>query len=177
MHSESKSPESIERSSTWKRTLLLGAAAGLFAMGAIAPINRVLDRLVSDDQRRRERRVRKGSPHALAGPTAGEKLLGRKLTQGEMRGARFAFTVTYGIGWGILYALVRSRIPAAGRFAGLPFAVPFYALCDGVIAPALQLSPSVTRVPWQLNAKELANHIAWTASTELVHRSVGRIQR
>jgi putative membrane protein len=47
--------------------------------------------------------------------------------------------------------------------------------CDGLIAPLLRLTPPPGRLPWQVNAKKLANHVAWTAAAELVHRGVARI--
>ena len=49
------------------------------------------------------------------------------------------------------------RLPP--RALGMLFAVPFYLACDGVIAPLLGLMPTVTRVRWQLDAKDFANHV------------------
>lgn len=155
----------------------LAATSGLVGMAVVAPVDRALDLLVSERQRRREQRVRTGSPHAIAGPTLATKLIGRNLTAREARGARMAFSLLYGAGWGLVYALIRARIPRARRCGGLPFALPFYALCDGILAPALRLGPPIARIPWQFNAKELANHVVWTASTELVHRSIASMQR
>lgn len=31
-------------------------------------------------------------------------------------------------------------------------------------------SPNLRRVPWQPSAKEMANHIAWTATAEMIQR-------
>lgn len=152
------------------RDLLRGALAGVLASAAVAPVDAVLGQLVSNAQKRRERRVRKGSPHSLAGPRAGARLAGRKLSRKEERLARALFTTSYGIGWGMVYALVRRRFPAVSRGLGLPFAIPFFVACDGVIAPMLGLTPSLHRVPWQIDAKELANHGAWTAGAELLLR-------
>ncbi len=170
MKSRSPGMEGV-RSSAWSHPLAIGALAGVLASIAVAPVDRLLDRWVPSDPRRRERQVRRGSPHAIAGPTAARELLGRRLSRAEERGSRLAFSAAYGVGWGILHALVRARIPFVSRLGGLPFALPFFVLCDGAIAPALRLSPSIGRLPWQVNAKELANHVVWTAAAEAVHRS------
>jgi putative membrane protein len=58
---------------------------------------------------------------------------------------------------------------------GLPFAVPFFFGCDGAMAPLMGVSPGIQKIPWQLNAKELGNHVAWTLAAEAVHRLVPRI--
>lgn len=150
--------------------LALGAAAGLAAMAATAAADRLLDPLVSREQKRRERRIRRGSPHEVAGPRFGASLVGRPLDAREKDVARAGFSLAYGIGWGLIHALVRRSVPAASRAGGLPFAVPFFLLCDGAIAPLLGLTPTLRRVPWQLNAKELANHVVWTAGAEAAQR-------
>ena len=154
--------------------LLVGAGAGLLASVVTGLCDRLLDPLISDEQRAREKLVRAGSPHQLAGPTAATKLLGRGLTAGEERASQTAFAGVYGLGWGLLHAAVRRQVPQVRRFAGLPFAVPFFLLCDGLIAPLLKLTPSIHRVPWQLDLKELTNHAAWTATAEMTHRAAGR---
>jgi len=151
--------------------LLIGAAAGCLAMLATAAADRLLEPLVDARQRRREHELREGSPHALAGPSFARRLLGRPLGEGEMRVARLAFSVAYGFGWGAVYAAARRRSPVLGRAWGLPFAVPFFVLCDGVIAPLLGLTPTLDRLPWQPSAKELANHAVWTAATDRLHRA------
>jgi hypothetical protein len=39
------------------------------------------------------------------------------------------------------------------------------------------LTPTLEKVPWQLNAKELANHAAWTATVEMTHRYADTLRR
>lgn len=156
--------------------LLVGAAAGILASVMTGAVDRLLGKFVSQQQKQREKRVRQGSPHELAGPRFGEKLLGRKLTQRGERQAQRAFGTAYGIGWGLIYALVRRQVPQVSKAAGLPFAVPFFLACDGALAPLLKLTPTLEKVPWQLNVKELLNHTAWTVSAEMAHRLGRRIR-
>jgi hypothetical protein len=157
-----------------RHPLLVGAVAGLIAGAVTAQSDRLLDRLVSDAHKRRDRRVRKGSAHEVAGPYFAEKLSGRRLSRQGKKRARLAFGVAYGLGWGLLHGRIRRRFPSLTRLLGLPFAVPFFFACDGCIAPLLGVSPRLTRIPWQPSLKEMGNHITWTAVSELVHRLAGR---
>lgn len=157
------------------RQMLIGIGAGLAGTAAAAVVDRLLDPLVSTEQKLREKLVRSGSPHETVAPKVARKMLAHRPSRAEARFARSAFGLGYGVLWGIVYALTRRFVPGVSSVAGIPFAVPFYFACDGVIAPLLRLSPVITRLPWQLDAKELANHLAWTAAAEIVHRSADRL--
>ncbi|MBU5638238.1 DUF1440 domain-containing protein [Geomonas sp. Red69] len=153
--------------------VLVAMAAGLVAGAVAAVSDRMLDPLVTQKQKRRDRRVREAPAHRMAGPHFGAKLLGRRLDAREKKRARALFGVIYGLGWGVIHGRLTGRYPFLTRWGGLPFAVPFFFACDGLIAPSLGLSPRLGRIPWQPSAKELGNHIAWTAAAELVHRVAG----
>ncbi|HBA87552.1 MAG TPA: DUF1440 domain-containing protein [Geobacter sp.] len=157
-----------------RHPLLVGLAAGLVAGAVAGRSDKLFDRLVSKEHKRRERKVRKGSPHQLAGPHFAEKILGRKLDEEQKKRARLAFSVVYGVGWGLIHGTLRQRFPKLSRWGGLPFAVPFFFACDGFIAPGLGLSPNLRRIPWQPSLKEMGNHVVWTAAAELVHRLAAR---
>lgn len=156
-------------------TLLTGIAAGLLAGVVTGRADRLGDRLVSERQKRREKQVREASAHKVAGPHFARKLLGHELSETQARRARAAFGAGYGVMWGLIHAGLREKYPSLSRFVGLPFAVPFFLGCDGAIAPLLGVSPGIGKIPWQINSKELANHIAWTLTAETVHRLAARI--
>lgn len=157
------------------RTLLTGVAAGLLAGAVTGQLEKLTTRLVSEEQRRREKRVREDSAHRLAGPHFARKILGHEPSGKEIRIARAAFGVSYGVVWGLVYAGLRGKVPAVSRFLGLPFALPFFLGCDGAMAPLLGVSPGIGKIPWQINSKEIGNHIAWTATAEAVHRLASRL--
>ena len=154
--------------------LLVAAAAGLIAGAVAGRGNKLLDHLVSDRQKRRERRVREGSAHEMAGPYFAAKLFDKRLSTVEKKRARLAFGVLYAFGWGLIHSGMRKRFPQLSRWAVLPFAIPFFFACDGLIAPLLGISPGLRRIPWQPSAKEICNHITWTAAAEFVHRLAER---
>jgi uncharacterized membrane protein YagU involved in acid resistance len=155
--------------------LLIGIAAGLIGNVVAGGTNRVLSRFVTENQKRREREVRDAPPHEIAGPRVAEKISGRDLSDEAKRRAQIAFTLAYGIGFGLLYAAARRRLPWTSRVAGLPFGVAFFGFCDGLMAVRLRLTPPPQRIPWQPNVKELGNHFAWTATAEMVHRAAERV--
>jgi putative membrane protein len=159
---------------TQTRNLLTGAAAGLLAGFVVGKVDRLADRLVSEQQKRLEKQVREDSAHKMAGPYFARKILGHELSPKAKRMSRAAFGVTYGLMWGLIYAGLREKFPNVRKYMGLPFAVPFFFGCDGVIAPLLGVSPGIRKIPWQINTKEMVNHIAWTMTAETVYRFLSR---
>ncbi len=159
-----------------RHPMLVGVAAGLFAGAVAGRTDRIFDRLVSKEQKKRDRRVREASAHQIAGPRFASKIAGRRLNAKEKKRATLAFSVAYGLGWGLIHSGLRKRFPRLSRWGGLPFAIPFFFACDGMIAPALGVSPKLNRIPWQPSAKEMGNHIAWTAAAEFVHRMAARVR-
>lgn len=156
------------------RDVLMGMGAGLLANLAVGVVDGILSRLISEEQRAREAEVREASPHDLAGKALARRLAKRAPSPAQTRLGKLGVTLAYGMVWGAAYALVRRKLPGVSRAAGLPFAVPFFYLCDGLIAPRLGLTPPMSKVPWQPNAKELANHAAWTAAAEMTMRAASR---
>lgn len=154
--------------------ILTGIAAGLIAGVVAGQAQKMLDPLVSDKQKRQDRRVREASAHEMAGPYFARKITGKKLDSKEKKQAKTMFNLAYGIGWGMIYAGMRKKFPTVARWGGLPFAIPFFFACDGTLAPLFGVSPNLRRIPWQPSAKEMGNHIAWTFAAEMVHRVVAR---
>ncbi len=152
------------------KDLLIGVTSGIAASAVVGVTDRALDRFVSAEQKAREKLVRSGSGHEVAAGKFARRVAGAHPSERGERLGRLAFAMLFGTGWGLVYSALRRKVPALSRFGGLPFAVPFFLACDGTIAPLVGFSPTVTKIPWQLNAKELANHVAWTATAEGVQR-------
>ncbi len=154
--------------------LLTGVAAGLIAGAVAGRTDQFLDRFVSKKQKKRDQKVRETSAHQMAGPYFARKISGRKLSKKDKQRATMAFNVFYGVMWGLIYAGVRKKAPFLARWGGIPFGIPFFFACDGLMAPLLGVSPTLRRIPWQPSAKEMGNHLAWTATAEMVHRGAAR---
>lgn len=154
------------------RAALVGVGAGVLATLASGISDAGLSLFVSNEQKRRERRVRRGSPHEVGGALFFKRLRGHEPSAPAKLLSTLAFSAVYSAVWGLVYTGVRRAVPAATRAPGLPLtAAAFFVACDGVIAPALQLTPGLQRLPWQFNAKELVNHLVWNATAERIHRA------
>ncbi|UFS72222.1 DUF1440 domain-containing protein [Geomonas sp. RF6] len=159
---------------TRQKRFLTAAAAGLVATALTAVSDRLLSGLVSEKQKARDRALRKGSAHEIAGPYFAEKIARKEISETGKKRARTVFSIAYSLMWGAIYASVRRKYPRLSRYGGISFAIPFFLACDGMIAPLLGISPNLKKVPWQPSAKEMANHVAWTAAAEMVHRVAKR---
>ncbi|HBG06943.1 MAG: DUF1440 domain-containing protein [Geobacteraceae bacterium GWC2_58_44] len=157
-----------------RHPIVVSLAAGLIAGAVSGKTDKFFDRFVSEKQKRRDRRIREASAHEMAGPYIASKLLGKRLSPRQKKRARLVFSVAYGLGWGLIHSSLRKKFPTLSRWAGLPFAVPFFFACDGFVAPLLGVSPNLRRIPWQPSVKEMGNHIAWTAAAEMIHRMAAR---
>jgi hypothetical protein len=62
---------------------------------------------------------------------------------------------------------VRRSVSTSSRAFGLLFAVPFYVACDGIIAPLLGLTPTITRIPWYADGRR-SNENIWGPPATLV---------
>lgn len=156
------------------KKLITAVAAGLAASAVTGLSDKILGLLVSREQKQRDSRLREGTAHEMAGPYLAQKITGHPLDKKGRKRARTLFSFAYSLMWGVVYAGFRKKAPKLSKFAGVPFAIPFFLACDGLIAPLLGISPSLRRVPWQPSAKEMANHIVWTATAEMVHRMADR---
>ncbi|WP_226377677.1 sterol desaturase family protein [Citrifermentans bremense] len=116
-----------------RHPILTGMAAGLVAGAVAGASEKLLDRLVSKKQKRRDRKVREGSAHQVAGPRFASKLLGRRLDPQEKRRANLAFGVAYGVGWGLIHGGLRKRFPLLGRWGGLPFTPRMHGIHHSVV--------------------------------------------
>lgn len=161
---------------SWKRSLPVGAVAGIAATAASGLSDRILSKIVSDEQKQRSRQVRDGSAHEVAGPRFAERLTGRTPSPMGRKVSKLVFNMAYGLLWGGLYASLRRTQPRIRENRLIPLdAAAFFIACDGVIAPLLKLSPGLPKIPWQMNAKELANHTVWTVVAESLIRADERL--
>lgn len=149
----------------WARALAVGVLAGDIATLTSGISDVLLSQLVSKMQKRREARIRRGSPHQVGGELLLRRAGLRPSSWIGRYGAKLAFGALYGVMWGALYTVVRRRFPRALA----PTAALFFVACDGGIAPTLGLTPGLPRIPWQFNVKEFFNHLAWNATAEFIH--------
>lgn len=106
-------------------TLATAVFAGLAGTAVSAVTDRLLDRLVSEKQKKQDRRVRKGTAHEMAGPVFMEKITGKAPDENEKKRARVAFSITYSLIWGVIYGGCAGRSLHWPKRQGCPSPFPF----------------------------------------------------
>jgi hypothetical protein len=114
---------------------VIGMRAGLLGSLAVSPVNSFLSRFISEEQRRMEMGVWEGSPHEVAGSKIAKKLGVEEPSERAKTLSRVAFATAYGVGWGIIYAMVRRGVPPPSDLRACRLEPPFFLLCDGALAP------------------------------------------
>lgn len=142
-----------------------GALAGVLGTLAMGPVGNVLYQLESEEKKKREEALRKEMPfETLAGrlielggvePTGERK---RKLGQVVHWG--------YGIGWGVLYAVLRKRMPFVRTALGSPFGLFFALVGDEVMNTVMGLTAPPRSWPIEAHARGVAAHLAYAAAAE-----------
>jgi hypothetical protein len=158
----------MAKAQSLSRDLLAGAAGGIAGTLMSGVVDNVLGKAIG------RKTVAKGprSGHSVAADAFAKRVFGEDERARKL--GHLAFGALFGAGWGLVHGALRRKVPVFGRIAGVPFAVPFYLACDGGIAPLAKLAPPITKIPWSLNAKEIADHVAWATTSELMQRAARR---
>lgn len=76
-----------------------------------------------------------------------------------------------GIGGGVIYALLRDRLPGRGLARGLGYGAAFSLVVDEGLVPLLGLAPPAGAFPWQTHARGFAGHLVYGVAVEAALRS------
>lgn len=146
--------------------LARGAAAGATAWWAMDRALRFMYDREDPGVREREDRARGGVPamEALAERIAG--LTGAPLSRRKRQRAGTALQWAMGMGAGLLYGVLRARVPAARRGGGLAYGAAFSLVVDEGLVPLLGVAPGPAAFPWQTHARGFAGHLVFGAVAE-----------
>ncbi|MEW5927169.1 MAG: DUF1440 domain-containing protein [Gemmatimonadota bacterium] len=155
------------------RDLARGALAGGAAWWAMDRALRLAYDREDPRARGREDRARGGVPalEVLAERIAG--LAGTPLSERRRQRAGTALQWAMGIGAGMLYAVLRRRVPAARAGGGLAYGAAFSLAVDEGLIPLLGLAPGPGAFPWQNHARGFAGHLVFGAVAEAAMRALG----
>ena len=148
-------------------SLLKGAIAGAVGWWAMDQFLRYFYNQEGAEVRRRESEARDGIPalEVLADGMAG--LTGSTLSDEERQRGGTILQWATGIGTGMLYAAIRSRLPGSGVPRGLAYGAGFSLIADEGLVPLLGLSPGPLIFPWQTHARGFAGHLVFGAVAEV----------
>ncbi len=104
-----------------------------------------------------------------------ENVAGRALTKSERRAAGTAIHYAFGATTGAMYGAMAELSPRVTVGAGMPFGAAVWLAADEGMVPAMGLSKPPTEYSLLVHACNLASHVAYGATTEVLRRAVRAI--
>ena len=157
-----------------------GAVGGLVGTWAMSEVQRLSTRAVDGDPPEsaggrhdardwQERSERQNSNELTAQAIAGY-LVGRRLTQEELRLAAPLVHYLFGAAVGAIYGAYAEHRRA--DVSGAAFGTTVWLAADEIAMPLLGLSDSTARRPIEMHLQSLVAHLVYGAATEMTRRSV-----
>ena len=141
----------------------IGGAAGTFVLGKVMGLG---SKLQSAEDQWIERELKREPPTEALARRAARAGLGVELSRQEKHQLGEAVHWGYGVTWGAIYGMLRTRLPVSSKMGGLPFGVAFGFLGSGVLLPLFKLTPPATEFPVSSHLNGLVSHYAYTATVE-----------
>jgi hypothetical protein len=141
--------------------LLRGALAGAVGWVAMDQVLRMMYDHEDPVARAREDRARDGIPALENAAERMGEMVDVTLSSRTRQRAGTALQWAVGIGAGVLYAVLRDRLPAARAGRGLAFGAAFSLVVDEGLVPLLGLAPGPTAFPWQTHARGFIGHLVF----------------
>jgi len=141
---------------------MIGGMAGTMVLEQITS---VMYRFEKPEKRQQQEAIRKESPYDTMARRLANVL---HVRLGDEDVMIFGQVLHWGCGiaWGAIYGLVRARIPALRRAAGLPFGLAFALIGDEAMNAALKLTPPPQAYPIDAHLRGFAAHVAYAAAAE-----------
>jgi hypothetical protein len=163
-----------------RKGLIAGAVGGLAGTWAMNEAQRAWTRVVDSeapdsaggkhDARDWQERSEGQNSNELAAQAIATRLLGRRLTDEELRVAAPLIHFLFGAAMGALYGAY-----AEGRqrkMSGVGFGTTVWLLADEIAMPLLSLSEPTTRRPAEMHLQSFASHVVFGTATEMTRRIV-----
>ena len=162
------------------RGLVTGAVAGLVGTWAMSEAQRLWTHMVDGnapesaggrhDARDWQERSEDQNANELAAHAIANALIGRRLTDDELRVAAPFLHYSFGATMGAIYGAYAERRPVDA--AGAAFGTTVWLAADEIAMPLLGLSQDTTRRPIEMHLQSLVAHLVYGAATELTRRSL-----
>jgi uncharacterized membrane protein YagU involved in acid resistance len=152
-----------------------GAVGGVIGTLAMGQISNFLYKFESEKSKKQEEKLRSEPPYQVMAEKVITKTLGKELSDNQKKKAGKVFHWGYGLAWGALYGVTRTRSPFLSKLAGLPFAIGFFLIGDEAMNGVMKTTGPLKEFPWEAHARGFVNHVAFTATTDGVHRSLSKL--
>lgn len=166
----------MDKSETLVADVGIGLAAGMVATRTSAPIQEFLYRLTPQSVKRRENRVRPGSPTENAAKKLAART-GAKLNDKQLKTASSAIHYGSGLPWGAVYSLLRRHSGMTPVGAALATAASMWLILDESLTPAMGFSAPDYEYPIGTHIRGLGTHLLFGAvagaAAEALYRLTG----
>jgi Protein of unknown function (DUF1440) len=159
--------------------MVAGAFAGVVGTWAMSEVQRLWTHMVDGDApesaggrhdaRDWQERIERQNSNELAAQAMARYVLGRGLTQEELRLAAPLVHYLFGAAMGAIYGAYAERRQA--ERSGAAFGTMVWLAADEIAMPLLGLSDSTTRRPLEMHLQSLVAHLVFGAATEMTRRS------
>ena len=160
--------------------MIAGAIGGLVGTWAMSEAQRLWTRVVDGDApqsaggrhdaRDWQERSEHQNSNELAAQALAPYLVGRRLTQQELRFAAPLIHYGFGTALGAIYGAYAAR--RHGEGSGTGFGTTVWLAADEIAMPLLGLSDSTARRPIEMHLQSLAAHLVYGVATEMTRRVV-----
>ncbi len=149
-------------------TVARGAAAGAIGTWVMDRVTTAMyERESAEDKAQEEAAWPNGKPSVPNLVDLGSRVTGVRFSPQATPKVEQATHYLLGIGPGVLYALLRDRVPLLGAGRGLVYGVLTFALNDELMNTALGLSGPPPAYPAAAHLRGLAGHVALGVATDL----------
>lgn len=155
--------------------LVRGALAGVVATWLMGKVTTFLYEHEDEEARRLEDEAHSGKTAYGVAAEKAASVVGRDLTDDQLKQAGSGIHWALGIGAGAAYGALRHRIPLADAGGGALFGAVFFLAIDEIMTPAMGLTKGPTAFPWQTHARGLAGHVAFGLTAETTLRALDRV--
>jgi hypothetical protein len=153
-------------------TVAYGALAGALATIAMEPVTEFLYEHEDDQHKKREEELRRQYDPLATLAARLIELVGAEPTEERKHRLATVLHWAYGMGWGILYARVRRRMPILRKGLGVPFGVLFALIGDEVMTQVLGLTAPPKAWPVDAHVRGVVGHVAYAAAAESAFRAL-----
>jgi uncharacterized membrane protein YagU involved in acid resistance len=150
----------------------LGGIAGTLIMGKLSTY---LYKFESEERKKEEENLRSAPPYQVMAEKIVKKTTGKELANAQKMKVGKALHWGYGLAWGALYGVLRTRVPLVAKVGGLPFATAFFLTGDEAMNGIMKTTGPLKRFPWEAHARGFVNHVAFTATTDGIHRGLSKM--
>jgi len=149
-------------------TAIRGAVAGAIGTWAMDRVTTVMyERESAEDRAREEAAWPNGKPSVPNLVDLGSRITGVRFSPRARPAVEEATHYLLGIGPGVLYALLRDRVPGLGAGRGLVFGLLLFAVNDELLNTALGLAGPPDAYPMTAHLRGLVGHVTLGVVTDV----------